>query len=192
MSTSSRPCRVAALTALTAGAAVLLAAPSAVAAPGDQGVVRVLPAGTGATGHLGQPKVCRFYLDASRFDGATAINWTVAPTNTMADSKATLTGVVNFANGAGASGNLVLPAGQYRLTWKVAGPQGVVGRPTVFKLDCKDRTGRSGPHGGPPAGGGGLAREDAFTPVAGAAAVGLVAVGGVTWFRLRRRTHGAA
>ncbi|MFJ8113008.1 hypothetical protein [Streptomyces sp. NPDC096132] len=49
-----------------------------------------------------------------------------------------------------------------------------------------------GPHGGPPAGGGGLARDAAFGPVAGAAAVGVAAVGGVLWFRLRRRTHGAA
>ncbi|WP_416984230.1 hypothetical protein [Streptomyces sp. T028] len=49
-----------------------------------------------------------------------------------------------------------------------------------------------GPHGGPPAGGGGLARDAAFGPVAGAAAVGVAAVGGVVWFRLRRRPHGAA
>lgn len=49
-----------------------------------------------------------------------------------------------------------------------------------------------GPHGGPPAGGGGLARDAAFGPVAGAAAVGVAAVGGVLWFRLRRRPHGAA
>ncbi|WP_340381847.1 hypothetical protein U5640_35400 [Streptomyces sp. SS7] len=49
-----------------------------------------------------------------------------------------------------------------------------------------------GPHGGPPAGAGGLARDAAFGPVAGAAAVGVAAVGGVIWFRLRRRPHGAA
>ncbi|MGW2048150.1 hypothetical protein ACWCPF_23650 [Streptomyces sp. NPDC001858] len=50
------------------------------------------------------------------------------------------------------------------------------------------------PAGGVHAGGGGLADPArAFTPLAGAAAVGLVAVGGVAYFRLtRRRTHGAA
>ncbi|WP_230196355.1 hypothetical protein [Streptomyces coriariae] len=53
---------------------------------------------------------------------------------------------------------------------------------------------KGGPEGGVHAGGGGLAdTTQAFTPLAGAAAVGLVAVGGVAYFRLiRRRTHGAA
>ncbi|MDQ0580017.1 hypothetical protein [Streptomyces rishiriensis] len=53
---------------------------------------------------------------------------------------------------------------------------------------------KGGPEGGVHAGGGGLAdTSPAFTPLAGAAAVGLVAVGGVAYFRLiRRRTHGAA
>ncbi|MFG2575497.1 hypothetical protein [Streptomyces sp. NPDC048481] len=51
-----------------------------------------------------------------------------------------------------------------------------------------------GPAGGVHAGGGGLAdTSHSFTPLAGAAAVGLVAVGGVAYFRLtRRRNHGAA
>ncbi|MFJ1810600.1 MULTISPECIES: hypothetical protein [unclassified Streptomyces] len=53
---------------------------------------------------------------------------------------------------------------------------------------------KGGPEGGVHAGGGGLAdSSQAFTPLAGAAAVGLVAVGGFAYFRLiRRRTHGAA
>ncbi|MGW0877602.1 hypothetical protein ACWD3Z_45165 [Streptomyces sp. NPDC002740] len=53
---------------------------------------------------------------------------------------------------------------------------------------------KGGPEGGVHAGGGGLADpSQAFTPLAGAAAVGLVAVGGVAYFRLiRRRAHGAA
>ncbi|MFI1734335.1 hypothetical protein ACH40E_35025 [Streptomyces acidicola] len=49
------------------------------------------------------------------------------------------------------------------------------------------------PKGGPPAGGGGLADERDFAPVAGAAAVGLVAVAGAAYFGLRRRrSDGAA
>ncbi|MBK3634033.1 hypothetical protein ACFW91_17795 [Streptomyces asoensis] len=53
---------------------------------------------------------------------------------------------------------------------------------------------KGGPEGGVHAGGGGLADSSpAFTPLAGAAAVGLVAAGGFAYFRLiRRRTHGAA
>ncbi|MCQ9133504.1 hypothetical protein [Streptomyces hilarionis] len=51
-----------------------------------------------------------------------------------------------------------------------------------------------GPEGGVHAGGGGLADPShSFTPLAGAAAVGLVAIGGGAYFRLtRRRNHGAA
>jgi hypothetical protein len=53
---------------------------------------------------------------------------------------------------------------------------------------------KGGPEGGVHAGGGGLADTSAsFTPLAGAAAVGLMAVGSVAYFRLiRRRNHGAA
>ncbi|WP_329215841.1 hypothetical protein OG352_08895 [Streptomyces sp. NBC_01485] len=53
---------------------------------------------------------------------------------------------------------------------------------------------KGGPEGGVHAGGGGLADTSAaFTPLAGAAAVGLAAVGGAAYFRLiRRRNHGAA
>ncbi|MEU0964589.1 hypothetical protein ABZ357_03785 [Streptomyces sp. NPDC005917] len=52
----------------------------------------------------------------------------------------------------------------------------------------------SGPKGGVHAGGGGLVdRAAAFSPVAAAAAVGLVAASGVVYVRLiRRRPHGAA
>ncbi|MFD6550934.1 hypothetical protein [Streptomyces sp. NPDC058398] len=52
--------------------------------------------------------------------------------------------------------------------------------------------GGPGPNGGPPAGGGGLAHERNFSPVAGAAAAGLVVAGGVVFLRLRRRGNGAA
>ncbi|MFF0012175.1 hypothetical protein [Streptomyces sp. NPDC005374] len=192
MSTSSRPRRAAALTALAAGT-LLLATPSAVAAPGDNGDVKVHMAGTQSPAHLNQPKVCLFYLDAFNFDVAQGINWTIEPQSAQAGTTATLSGVVTLANGSGVTSNLMLPAGHYKLTWKIVDGNGA-GKHKVFKVDCKDRPGPGGggPHGGPPAGGGGLARDDAFTSVAGAAAVGLVAVGGATWFRLRRRTHGAA
>ncbi|MGV9942144.1 hypothetical protein [Streptomyces sp. NPDC003401] len=53
---------------------------------------------------------------------------------------------------------------------------------------------KGSPEGGVHAGGGGLVdTSQAFTPLAGAAAVGLAAVGGLAYFRLvRRRAHGAA
>lgn len=61
----------------------------------------------------------------------------------------------------------------------------------MFKVDCPTSKPTT-PVGGPPAGGGGIARSGAFTPVTGAAAVGLAAVAGTVWFRLRRRPDGAA
>ncbi|MFH8801746.1 hypothetical protein ACH4F6_19440 [Streptomyces sp. NPDC017936] len=190
MPTSSRPRRAAALTALAAGGAVLLGAPSAAAAPGDNGDIKVHSVGTAVAAQLNQPKVCRFYLDAFNFDVAQGVTWAIAPQSAQAGTDSTQTGVITLANGAGVTENLMLPTGQYRLTWTVVGGQGA-GKQKVFQVDCPDLP-PGGPNGGPPAGAGGLAREAAFTPVAGAAAVGLAAVGGVAWFRLRRRSHGAA
>jgi hypothetical protein len=94
----------------------------------------------------------------------------------------------------------------YKLTWNFVGENGN-GKHKVFQVDCPSPPpggstggstgggtggGTGGPNGGPPAGGGGLARDAALSPLAGAAAVGLTAVGGVVWFRLRRRPHGAS
>ncbi|MEU1477486.1 hypothetical protein ACFYZ8_24730 [Streptomyces sp. NPDC001668] len=193
MSTSSRPRRVAALTAVTVGGALLLSAPSA-AAVGEKGDVKVHMAGTASAAHLNQPKVCLFYLDAFNFDTAVGVNWTIEPQSAQAGTTAKLSGVVTLANGAGVTSNLMLPTGHYKLTWTTTVVPGQVTPPAkhkVFKVSCDDKP-AGGPHGGPPAGGGGLAREDAFTPVVGAAGVGLAAVGAATWLRLRRRTHGAA
>ncbi|MEV4230014.1 hypothetical protein AB0J81_23520 [Streptomyces bobili] len=192
MPTSSRPRGSATLTALAAGGALLLGAPNA-AAVGENGDVKVHTVGTAVRAQANQPKICKFYLDAFNFDTAPGINWTITPQSAQAGTSATLSGVVTLANGAGVTENLMLPAGQYRLAWTVVGGGISTASPKVFELDCPNRPHHpSGPHGGPPAGGGGLARDAAFTPVAGAAAVGLAAVGGVAWFRLRRRSHGAA
>ncbi|MER5213426.1 hypothetical protein ABT063_23345 [Streptomyces sp. NPDC002838] len=191
MPTSSRPRRAAALTALTVGGALLLSAPNAVAQPGHNGDVNIHMAGTAVAARLNQPKICKFYLDAFNFDIAEGINWTIEPQTAQAPTNATLSGVVTLANGAGVSGNLMLPAGRYRLNWRVFGVPGP-GRNKDFNVDCANRVaGALGPNGSVPAGGGGLARADAFTPVAGAAAVGVAAVGGAVWFR-RRRADGAA
>ncbi|GKQ36327.1 hypothetical protein [Streptomyces sp. A012304] len=190
MPTSSRPRRAAALTALAVGGAVLLGSPEAVAAPGDNGDIKVQTVGTAVNAQANQPKICKFYLDAFNFDVVQGITWTIEPQSSQAGTSATLSGVITLANGAGVTENLMLPTGQYRLTWRIAGASGA-GRQKLFRMNCPNLPPR-GPNGGPPAGAGGLAREAAFTPVAGAAAVGLAAVGGAAWFRLRRRSHGAA
>jgi len=202
----------AALTALAATGVTLLGASAAVAAPGDNGDVKVHLVGTAIDAQANQPKVCRFYLDAFNFDTAQGIDWTIQPQGGNSGTTATLSDSLTLTNGSGVTGNLLLPTGQYKLTWKIVGGNGA-GKMKVFKVDCPSTPsspppsggpggpnggpggpggGPGGPNGGPPAGGGGLAREDAFSPLAGAAAVGVTAVGAMAWFRLRRRPHGAA
>ncbi|MET8978729.1 hypothetical protein ABZX85_24240 [Streptomyces sp. NPDC004539] len=203
----------AALTALAATGVTLLGASAAVAAPGDNGDVKIHTVGTAVDAQANQPKVCRFYLDAFNFDTAQGIDWTIQPQGGNSGTTATLSDSLTLANGTGTTENLLLPTGQYKLTWKIVGGNGA-GKMKVFKVDCPDITpssppptggpggpgggpggpggGPGGPNGGPPAGGGGLAKDDAFSPLAGAAAVGVTAVGAVAWFRLRRRPHGAA
>lgn len=104
--------------------------------------------------------------------------------------------------------------GQYKITWIVAGAP----KEKVFRVNCHDgrhggerragdqiedrqsdgagwgKNDPNGPKGGVHAGGGGLVdTAAAFAPVTAAGAVGLVAVGGVAYFRLnRRRPNGAA
>lgn len=192
----------AALTALAAAGMTLLGATAAVAAPGDNGDIKVHMVDTAIAAQANQPKVCRFYLDAFNFDTAQGIDWTIQPQGGQSGSTATLSDSLTLTGGAGVTENLLLPTGQYKLTWKIVDGNGA-GKMKVFKVDCPDTPptnppsspppgGPGGPNGGPPAGGGGLAKADAFSPLTGAAAVGVTAVGAVAWFRLRRRPHGAA
>lgn len=192
--------RIAAVTALTAALTPLSGLPTAGAAPmapGDNGTVKIHTApwdGVARTPYgdaIDEPRVCRFYLDAANFETITAVTWNIR-TQPEVPSGATLRGTLNLAGGIGHTEDLNLPDGQYRLAWSFAGMTGSE-REKTFTVDCRSSmsTPSPGPQGGPPAGGGGIARDEAFTTVAGAGAVGLAAVGGVVWFRLRRRSHGA-
>ncbi|MFI0966862.1 hypothetical protein ACH4S8_36590 [Streptomyces sp. NPDC021080] len=252
MSTSSHtvPRRGAgALAALAVAGAALLGAPAAVAAPGDNGDVKVHDANTPFDNERDDPKVCQFYLDGFDFDGGQQVSWSIATQPPTAGGPLLQGRLFTSATGRGRTGNLTLPDGQYKLTWNFQGENGA-GKSKVFKVDCPvsapspspsrqvgpgapggspspslrsgpggpegspgpSRQGggpggqqggpggqqgglggqRSGPNGGPAAGGGGLARAQDFSPVAGAAAVGLVVAGGVVFLRLRRRGNGAA
>ncbi|MFF6980496.1 hypothetical protein ACFZAV_22950 [Streptomyces sp. NPDC008343] len=187
--------RIAAVTALTAALTPLSGVPTAGAqenatikihtAPWD-GVERT-PYGDA----IDEPRVCRFYLDAVNFEEVTTATYRIAA-EPPAGGAAGLTGTINLADGTGHSVDLTLPDGQYRLYWTYPGATAPE-REKPFTVDCRSSmsTPSPGPQGGPPAGGGGIARDEAFTTVAGAGVVGLAAVGGVMWFRLRRRTHGA-
>ncbi|WP_019066240.1 hypothetical protein [Streptomyces hokutonensis] len=201
MPTSFLPRRAAAWTVLAAAATVVCGAPAAVAAPGDNGDVKIHEVGTPFDDQRNQPKVCDFYLDAFNFDTIQQVTWSIE-TQPPVLGGATRNGSITLTSGTGHTMPIAtLPNGMYKLTWNFVGEHGA-GKHKVFKVDCPTPPpgggpggpggGPGGPNGGPPAGGGGLAREAALTPLAGAAAVGLTAVGGVVWFRLRRRPHGAS
>ncbi|MEU9917588.1 hypothetical protein [Streptomyces sp. NPDC051001] len=191
--------RTAALAALTVALGPLSGMASAGAvplAPGDNGTVKIHTAPydnvkrTPYGDPRDEPKVCKFYIDAANFDPGQEITWNIV-TQPPVTNGATLSGELLLPTGAGHTLDYTLPDGQYKLTWNITGGSGA-GKHKVFKVDCVTPPGGpGGPNGGPPAGGGGIARDQAFAPVAGAAAVGVAAAGGVVWFRLRRRPHGA-
>ncbi|MFF1297727.1 MULTISPECIES: hypothetical protein [unclassified Streptomyces] len=191
--------RTAALAALTVALGPLSGTASAGAvplAPGDNGTVKIHTAPydnvkrTPYGDPRDEPKVCKFYIDAANFDPGQEITWNIV-TQPPVTNGATLSGELLLPTGAGHTLDYTLPDGQYKLTWNITGGSGA-GKHKVFKVDCvTPPSGPGGPNGGPPAGGGGIARDQAFAPVAGAAAVGVAAAGGVVWFRLRRRPHGA-
>lgn len=208
----SRVGAAAALTALTAAGATWLTAPVAMA-QGEAGDIKIHRVGVPFGVSKDDPAVCRFYLDAVNFDVLPTISYTIQAQPPL-PTTATVTGTVPLAAGAGHTDALGMADGQYKLVWAVAG----VPKEKIFRVNCHDEhreegqgpagqiqdhddqhgaAGRDdppGPKGGVHAGGGGLARAaDAFSPVAGAGAVGLVVVSGVVYLRLiRRRAHGAA
>ncbi|MGW2702196.1 hypothetical protein [Streptomyces sp. NPDC001340] len=217
----SRASATVVLTALAASGASWVAAPTAVA-QGENGDIRVhrvyaLP-GTGKE----ESQVCRFYLDAVNFDTLSSIAYTITPQPPL-PTTATVTGAIPLAGGAGHTDPLGLADGQYKVTWIVSGAtKEKVFRVNCRELSKDDAAhgpgqiedhqqnnqqnnqqgdpwGQGGDHNDPPKGGvhagaGGLVdTSGAFSPVAAAAAVGLVAVSGVAYLRLiRRRPHGAA
>ncbi|MFF4589387.1 hypothetical protein [Streptomyces sp. NPDC001388] len=186
--------RTAALAALTVAGSALFGVP-AVAVPGENGDVKIHAVGKDTAEPDNDPHVCGFYLDAFNFDPNETADWTIVaepPTTTGVRRNDSIT---LDDTGAGHTDAIHLPNGHYRLTWVTPDGDGE-GKFKTFWVDCAPGQGNGGsnggPNGGPPAGGGGLARDAAIGPVAGAATVGAAAVGGVVWFRLRRRTHGAA
>ncbi|MCS0602022.1 hypothetical protein NX794_12490 [Streptomyces sp. LP11] len=200
------------LTALAAAGASWVAAPTAVA-QGENGDIRIHREGVPFGVSKDDPVVCRFYLDAVNFDILPTIAYTITPQPPL-PTAATVSGTIQLAGGAGHTDPLGLADGQYRLTWIVAGAP----KEKVFRINCHDgkqdgnpgpggqiedhqqnngawgQNDQNGPKGGVHAGGGGLVdTAAAYSPVAAAAAVGLVAVCGAVYFRLiRRRPHGAA
>ena len=196
MSTPSRPRRAqarasaAVLATLTAMGASLIMAPAAAAAPGDPDV-KIHKVGFPFSSQRNQPVVCDFYLAAFNFRPTQSIAWSIQRLPLVPSAGPVAEGaIVPDADGSGHTppvvpdGGVRLPTGDYRLTWRIIGDPAAP-RTRDFTVSC--------PLGGPPAGGGGLAMTQDFSPVAGAATVGFSAVGGAAYLRLRRRrADGAA
>ncbi|WP_210586427.1 hypothetical protein [Streptomyces sp. GESEQ-35] len=191
------------LTALAAAGASWVAAPTA-SAQGENGDIRIHRVGVPYGVSKEDAVVCKFYLDAVNFDVLPAIAYTITPQPPL-PAAATVAGTIQLGGGAGHTDALGLADGQYKVTWIVLGAP----KEKVFRVNCRDNNhiedhqrndaawgpgDHNGPRGGVHAGGGGLVdTAAAFAPVAAAAAVGLVAVGGAVYFRvIRRRPHGAA
>jgi LPXTG-motif cell wall-anchored protein len=130
----------------TAAATVLLAAPAAHAAPGDNGTVKIHDAKTGEALMKNQPHVCTFYLDAFKFDAGQQATWTIVewpPTGTQ--GKVVLKADKTLdAQGHGRTEDLQLPDGHYKLNWHFVGEHGKGGKHKVFWVDCKDEGGTTG------------------------------------------------
>ncbi|MFE1194298.1 hypothetical protein ACFW6E_16130 [Streptomyces olivaceoviridis] len=169
------------------------------------------------------PVVCRFYLEAVNFDTLTSIAYTITPQPplpTAATVAGTFqlaggaghTDPLGLADGQYKISWLVgTPAALKEKVFRVnckdgrhEGEHGPGGQISDGRHDDSDgrhdsdaswgKGDQNGPRGGVHAGGGGLIdTAAAYSPVAAAGAVGLIAVCGALYIRLvRRRPHGAA
>ncbi|MFE1381301.1 hypothetical protein ACFW6S_20410 [Streptomyces sp. NPDC058740] len=207
-----RPLLSATVTALVMSSVALAGAPSAFAAPGDNGDVKIHKSGTSPDNPKNEPKVCKFYLAAFDFDGLQEVSWEITPQPPKADDP-NLSGKITLDNtGNGHTSDLALPDGMYKLDWTFVGENGA-GKHKVFKVDCgtiasppptTNGGGNGGPghhkppHGPVGAGGGGAADttaadEGSAFGVGSALAAGLAGTAGLILIRrARRRNDGAA
>ncbi|MFB7834237.1 hypothetical protein [Streptomyces sp. NPDC056056] len=149
---TARPLAATAAAVLTLGGLALAGAPSAYAAPGDSGDIKVHSVGTPFGSQRDEPRVCRFYLSASDFETLPQVNWAISR-QPSANGPA-LSGQLTLAAGAGHTDPLSLPSGQYRLSWTFQG-QTVVVRPKAFQVSCPGDTIASPPPTGGNGGNGG-------------------------------------
>ncbi|MEV0843165.1 hypothetical protein AB0I55_26940 [Actinocatenispora sera] len=108
---------------------------AALAAPGDNGDVKIHNSGTPVEDPSDEPKVCVFYLDAFGFDGLQEVSWHInqqPPTGTAQVKAGTIT---LDANGNGHTADMTLPNGHYKLFWTWEGQHGAA-KHKVFWVEC--------------------------------------------------------
>ncbi|MEU7294406.1 hypothetical protein AB0A76_14535 [Streptomyces exfoliatus] len=197
------------LATLALGGVTLAGASSAVAAPGDNGDVKVHKFTTPNSSQVNEPHVgCPFRLAAFNFDGLQSLHYEIFPQpgEPGNEDASVRSGNISVnANGDGATGPIHLKSGMYKVEWTWEGQQGAA-KQKVFRVTCLPINGPTnggpGGHGKPPhgpvgAGGGGsaqIAAEDTSTFGIGAAvAAGVAGTAGLVLIRRsRRRNDGAA
>ncbi|WP_435970918.1 hypothetical protein [Streptomyces sp. Qhu_M48] len=128
-----RPLALTAAAALTLGGATLAGAPSAFAAPGDNGDIKIHRVGTPFTDQRNEPRVCNFYLAAFNFDTLQEVDWEIS--RQPSDNGPVRSGELTLASGTGHTAPLSLPNGQYKLVWTFEGQTGA-GKQKVFRVAC--------------------------------------------------------
>ncbi|MEV0976723.1 LPXTG cell wall anchor domain-containing protein [Streptomyces sp. NPDC049915] len=140
------PTRVGAVCAVAAAA--VFTAPSAHAASGDNGTVKIHDASTGEELRRNEPHVCTFYLDAFGFDGGQQVSWHIeswAPTAGVKGESVKSGAIVLDGAGHGRTEDLSLPDGHYKLFWNFAGEKSKAAKHKVFWTDCEKSEGGAAP-----------------------------------------------
>ncbi|WP_274556501.1 hypothetical protein [Streptomyces spiramyceticus] len=144
---------------LTLGAVALTGAPTALAAPGDNGNVVIHSVGTAFASQNNEPEVCAFYLAAFKFDGLQQVSWKIDP-QPPKPAVASINGRISLGEtGTGVTTPLNLPNGMYKVTWTFKGAQNAR-KMKVFKVECPAGAngpaaaakGAAAPQGNPPQG----------------------------------------
>ncbi|MFI1716032.1 hypothetical protein [Streptomyces litmocidini] len=138
------------LATLALSAVTLGGAPTAFAAPGDDGDVKVHQAATGDTDPVNEPRVnCPFKFAALNFDGLSSITYSVFPQPGQpgnGDQPVLGPAAVSIdpVSGNGATGLLRLPIGMYKVEWTWEGKNGAPKSKVFNVITACDNNGNGG------------------------------------------------
>ncbi|MGW4852454.1 hypothetical protein ACWEPZ_14655 [Streptomyces sp. NPDC004288] len=141
----------ASLASLALGAVTLAGAPQALAAPGDNGDVKVHRQGTPDTDQANQPQVgCVFRFAAFDFDGLQSIQWNIyaQPGRPGNQDPSLRNGSIAIdVNGDGHTNDISgLATGMYKVEWTWVGQNGAA-KSKVFRVNCPTDNGTNGGNG---------------------------------------------
>lgn len=109
--------------------------------PGDNGTVKIHNTGTPQDERENQPQVCTFYLDAFGFDTLQKVHWEIDVWSPSEEPKGTgaASGDIALTGGSGATAEIPLPDGHYKLFWTFEGEHGAA-KQKVFWVRCEQPT----------------------------------------------------